>query len=74
MSRNARTVFFNGTGQYMLNILPARAILESAYFAEEIIDGLEVSCYPEGSIAHERRITLHFDNVPSAIQNVSKRK
>jgi hypothetical protein len=47
----------------MLNLLSGVAAMDSTYFAEGIIGGLEISCYPEGRIPHERRVTLHFDNV-----------
>jgi hypothetical protein len=45
------TVFFNGTGQYMLNILP-ECILE-----EGVIGGMETSCYPGGRIPHVNTVS-----------------
>jgi hypothetical protein len=38
------TLFFNGTGQYMLNILAGGAAMDSADFGEGIISNLDVSC------------------------------
>jgi hypothetical protein len=73
-SKRIITVFFNRIRQHLLNILPGATAMECACFAGEIIGGLEASCYPEGRIPHERRVTLHFDKPPSTIQNVSKRK
>jgi hypothetical protein len=43
-------------------ILPGCVAMDSTYFTERIIGCLETSCYPEGRIPHERRVTLHFDN------------
>jgi hypothetical protein len=58
------TVFFNGTGQYFLNILPRSPCMDTSYFAGEMIGGLEDVCHPEGRNPHERQRTLHFDNAP----------
>jgi hypothetical protein len=52
--------FFNRTGQDMLNILSGGADMDSIYLREGTVGGLEASCYPEGRISHEKRITLHF--------------
>jgi hypothetical protein len=56
------TAFFNGTVEYVLNILPQSRSMDAEYFAEESIGGLEDVYYPEGRNSHERRITVHSDN------------
>jgi histone-lysine N-methyltransferase SETMAR len=58
------TVFFNGSGQFMMNLLPAREKMNSKYFEKEIIQTLGASCYPNGLQAPGSQVTLHFDNAP----------
>jgi hypothetical protein len=63
------TVFFNGTGEVFLNMLPQRDTMDSDYFSDEIIGGLDQFCYPEGRKSRQRKMVLHFDNAP--IHNTS---
>jgi histone-lysine N-methyltransferase SETMAR len=58
------TAFFNGTGEYFLNILPRGMSMDTRYFAQEILGGLEPVCYPEDRNPHQRKIIVHFDNAP----------
>jgi hypothetical protein len=62
--RRIVTAFFNCTGQYLVNILPRSRCIDTKYFAQEILSGLEDVCYPEERNPRERKITLHFDNAP----------
>jgi hypothetical protein len=62
------TVFFNGTGEYFLNILPRSRSVNTSHFAEEIVRRLLDICHPEVRNPHERKITHHFDN--TCIRNV----
>jgi histone-lysine N-methyltransferase SETMAR len=56
--------FFNGTGEWLLNLVPRSRSMDTKYFAEEIIGGLEDVCHPGRRNQHERRIALHFDYAP----------
>jgi hypothetical protein len=58
------TVFFNGTGEFLIDILPDELKMNSAYFANNVIDVLALSCYPNGRLPHARKVMLHFDNAP----------
>jgi hypothetical protein len=58
------TAFFNGTGEFLIDILPEELKMNSAYFATNVIDVLAQSCYPDGRPPHARKVTLHFDNAP----------
>jgi hypothetical protein len=58
------TAFFNGTGEYFLNISPRNWSPDTKNFAEGIVGGLEDICHPKGRNPHERRITLHMENAP----------
>jgi hypothetical protein len=42
------TAFLNGTGEYVVNILPRSRSMDTKYFAEEIVGGLEDVCHPGG--------------------------
>jgi histone-lysine N-methyltransferase SETMAR len=57
-------VFFNGTGQFLMDILPEGMKMDTDYFADNIIDKVARLCYAEGRRPHERRVVLHFDNSP----------
>jgi hypothetical protein len=59
------TVFFNGSGQFVLDMMPAGQTMNSKYFATRIIPKLAKLCYPSGRKPHQRRFTAHFDNAPS---------
>jgi hypothetical protein len=58
------TAFFNGTGEFMIDILPEGAKMNTAYFADKVIDKLAEACYPNGRPPHARKVMLHFDNAP----------
>jgi hypothetical protein len=58
------TVFFNGTGECKIAILPEGQKVNSAYFIESVLRPLAEICYPQGRVAGERRVMLHFDNAP----------
>jgi hypothetical protein len=63
-SKTMVTVFFNCTGEYFLKILPRSRFMDSEYFGEEIVGGMDIVHYPEGKSPHERTIIFHFDNAP----------
>jgi hypothetical protein len=54
--------FVNGTGEYLLNILPRSRSMAICYFAGETIDGLEDICYPQERNPDQKKVTLYFDN------------
>jgi histone-lysine N-methyltransferase SETMAR len=58
------TIFFNGSGQFVVDILPPGTKMNSKYFADNIIDVLSGFCYPKGRQPGERKVMLHFDNAP----------
>jgi hypothetical protein len=58
------TAFFFGTGECFLNILPRSRSVETKYFAEEIVGGLEDAYYLEERNPQEVKMPLHFDNAP----------
>jgi hypothetical protein len=58
------TVFFNGTGESKIAILPEGQTVKGAYFIESGLRPLVEICYPQGSGTRERRVVLHFDNAP----------
>jgi histone-lysine N-methyltransferase SETMAR len=58
------TVFFNGTGDYFINVLPQGQTMNGQYFAEEVIKPLALLCYHGGRKAHGRHVEVHFDNAP----------
>jgi hypothetical protein len=58
------TIFFNGTGEYTITILPQGQKVNSMYFIESVLHPLTEICYPQGRGTHERRVMLHFDNAP----------
>jgi hypothetical protein len=58
------TVFFNGTGEYLMNILPQSRTMDTNYFAGRMIGGLECIGYPDERNPHQKKMTLHFDNPP----------
>jgi hypothetical protein len=55
-------VFFNGTGQFLIDILPEDMKMSTDYFADNITNEMARMCYPQGRPARERRVMLHFDN------------
>jgi histone-lysine N-methyltransferase SETMAR len=58
------TIFFNGTGEHKIAILPEGQKMNSSYFVECVLSPLIEVCNPRGRIPHERRVMLHFDNAP----------
>jgi histone-lysine N-methyltransferase SETMAR len=58
------SVFFNGTGQFLIDILPEGMKMDTDYFADNIIDEIARLCDPQGMRLRERRVMLHFDNAP----------
>jgi hypothetical protein len=66
-SKRMITVFLNGIGKYMLNILPENAAIDDPDFAQGLMCGLEASCYAEGRILYQRRVTMHFGNASSTL-------
>jgi hypothetical protein len=57
-------VFFNGTGEYKIAILPEGHKVNSACFIESVLLPLAEICYPQGKGTRERRVMLHFDIAP----------
>jgi histone-lysine N-methyltransferase SETMAR len=55
-------VFFNETGQFLMDILPEGMKMDTDYFTDNIIDKMARSCDPQGRRPCRRRIMLHFDN------------
>jgi hypothetical protein len=58
------TIFFNGTGEYKMAILPLGQKMNRTSFMECVIGPLTEVCYPEGRKSHERRVMVHSDNAP----------
>jgi hypothetical protein len=58
------SVFFNGKGQFLIDILSEGMKMDTDYFVDNIIDEIAKLCYPQGRRPRERRVMLHFDNAP----------
>jgi hypothetical protein len=58
------TVFFNGTGEYKIVILPDGQKVNNTCFIESVLRALAEICYPHGKGTREGRVMLHFDNAP----------
>jgi histone-lysine N-methyltransferase SETMAR len=58
------TVFFNGTGEYKIAILPKGQKENSAYFIESVLHPLAKIRYPQVRRTRERRVMLHSDKAP----------
>jgi histone-lysine N-methyltransferase SETMAR len=58
------SVFFNSTGQFLVNILPDSMKMVTDYFADNISDEMARLRSPQGRGPPERRAMLHFDNAP----------
>jgi hypothetical protein len=56
------SVFFNKTGQFLIDILPDGMKMDTNYFADNIIDEMTRLCYSQGRRSRERRVMLRFDN------------
>jgi histone-lysine N-methyltransferase SETMAR len=57
-------VFFNGTGKFLIDILPEGIKMDMDYFADNIIEEMARLCYPQRRRPRERRVIVHFDNAP----------
>jgi hypothetical protein len=57
------TIFFNGVGQFYVDVLPQKQKMNSAYFTERILTGVAEICAQEETIPKEN-LTIHFDNAP----------
>jgi hypothetical protein len=57
-------VFFNGTGECKIGILPEGEEVNNAYFIGSVLRPLAEICYPQGKETREKRVLLHFDNAP----------
>jgi transposase len=58
------TVFFNGDGLHLIDILPQNQKMNAEYFAEVILPSLVSVCYPDGRRSRGRKCVVHFDNAP----------
>jgi hypothetical protein len=58
------TVFFNGTGLPLIDILPQNQKMDAEYFAEHIMPSLVSICYPTGRSCRHRKAVVYFDNTP----------
>jgi hypothetical protein len=57
------TVFFNGDGLHLIDILHQNQKMNAEYFAENIVPSLVSVCYPDGR-CRARKCVVHFDNAP----------
>jgi hypothetical protein len=55
-------IFFNGTDRFLMNVIPDGRVIDSTYFAEEIVSDLESLCYLEGRNTHERHLALNCEH------------
>jgi hypothetical protein len=62
------TIFFNGTGECRLAILPQGHKMNSIYFIGCVVRPLVEMCSPDGRKIHERKVILDLDKGP--IHNV----
>jgi histone-lysine N-methyltransferase SETMAR len=58
------TMFFNGTGLHMCDILPHNEKMNAEYFAEHIMPSFVSICYPTGRSCQQRKAVLYFDKPP----------
>jgi hypothetical protein len=61
-------MFFYGTREYKIAILSERQKMNRAYFIECMLRPSTEICHPQSRGTHERRVMLHFGNVP--LQNI----
>jgi hypothetical protein len=52
------TIFFNGTGEYKIAMLPAGQKMNNKYFMECVLGPLTEVCYPDGRKSQKRRVML----------------
>jgi hypothetical protein len=58
------TLFFNGRGLSMIDVLPQHQKMDAGYVAEPITPSLVSICYPMGKSGRQRKCVAHFDNAP----------
>jgi hypothetical protein len=58
------TIFFNGTGECKIAILPQGRKKNNTYFRGCVVQPLVEMCSPDGRKVHETKVMLHFDNGP----------
>jgi hypothetical protein len=58
------SVFFNGAGQFLINILPEGMKMDTDCFADNITDEMARFFYPQGRRSRKRTVMRHFDNAP----------
>jgi histone-lysine N-methyltransferase SETMAR len=58
------TIFLNGTGDWVINVLPKGVDLDGDYFADQILTPLAEFCYKGRRVPGHRKIRVHFDNAP----------
>jgi hypothetical protein len=56
------TIFFTGTGECKIAILPQGRKMNITYFIGCVIQPLIEMCSPDGRKIHEKKVMLHFDN------------
>jgi hypothetical protein len=56
------TIFYSGTGEYKIAILPEGQKMNSTDFIKGVLRHLVEICYPQGKGIHERRVMLRLDN------------
>jgi hypothetical protein len=57
------TIFFNGVGQFYVNVLLQKQKMNLGYFTEKILTGVAEICAREETVPKEN-LAVHFDNVP----------
>jgi hypothetical protein len=58
------SLFFNGKGQFVIDVLPKGMKRDTDDFADNIIPELGRLCSPQGRRSSGRRVMLHVDNAP----------
>jgi hypothetical protein len=56
------SVFFSGTGQFLIDVLPEGMKMDTDYFAANTIEEIAKLCDPRGTRQRQRRVMLYFDN------------
>jgi hypothetical protein len=62
--KTAFSVFFNGTRQYKIVILPEGQKMNTTYCIKYVLLPLTEICDPQGRGTHERRPVLYFNDAP----------
>jgi hypothetical protein len=58
------TVFFNGDGLHLIDILPQNQKISAEHFAENIVPSLVSVCHPGGRRYRARKYVVHFAKAP----------